>query len=198
MESRSNTYYKVRKTTMEMLTDRKYQVKNDDLNLPYSDFVDRLLENQIDIIAKKENGDTVYVHYFLESKTFGKKDLVQFKEKIDTTYPDANVIIVLEDKPTAQINKEMIQEEYNKYEIFLLKSLKFNITKHIKVPKHILLNEEEINEVLTKFKCTKKQLPEYNINDPIVKYYGMKPGDVCLIIRNSPMTGETHYYRHIK
>lgn len=133
MESRSNTYYKVRKTTMEMLTDRKYQVKNDDLNLPYSDFVDRLLENQIDIIAKKENGDTVYVHYFLESKTFGKKDLVQFKEKIDTTYPDANVIIVLEDKPTAQINKEMIQEEYNKYEIFLLKSLKFNITKHIKV-----------------------------------------------------------------
>jgi len=73
-----------------------------------------------------------------------------------------------------------------------------NITHHEIVSKHILLTPEEIEKVLEEYQTVRSQLPKLLVTDPVAKYYGMKAGDVCKIIRQSPMTGESYYYRIVK
>lgn len=200
--SRTKIYYQVRKTTIEMLEDRNFKVSDEDKGLPYQDFASRLDENQIDIIANHKSSDikVAYVSYILDSKTFSKKDLLTKKAFIDENFPtkDMTVIIIVQEKPTPQIAKELQNDEFKSYEIFLTKNLMFNITHHEIVPRHIILTEEESKKVLEDYQSTKSQLPKLLSTDPVAKYYGMKSGDICRIIRHSPMTGESIYYRMVK
>lgn len=71
----------------------------------------------------------------------------------------------------------------------------FNVLDHQLVPKHIVLNEKEKEEVLKKYRVTLKQLPRILSSDPVVKLIGAKSGDVVKIIRKDPILGESVYYR---
>lgn len=200
--SRSDLYFKVYETTLEMLHDRGYKLNTEDKELNYIDFSNRLEGNKINITAYKDEDELngIYVNYILNSKTFNKKDLQNLRTFIDENYPTKKmtVLIIVQDKPTPQIAKELLNDEYNLYEIFLTKMLMFNITHHQIVPKHTILNEEDSKKILDSFDATKNQLPKLLSTDPVAKYYGMKSGDICKITRNSPMTGESIYYRIVK
>lgn len=200
--SRVKIYWRVRKTTLEMLEDRGFVISDNDKNLQYEDFVNKLEENAIDIVANYRNSDVkmAYVSFVLEGKSFSKKDLVNLKSMIDEEYStkDMTIIVIVQDKPTPQIAKELLNDEYKNYEVFLMKNLMFNITHHEIVPRHVLLSEEEAEKVMDIFQAKKVQLPRLLTTDPVAKYYGMKVGDVCKIIRQSPMTGESFYYRVLK
>jgi DNA-directed RNA polymerase I, II, and III subunit RPABC1 len=200
--SRTDLYFKVYGTTLEMLHDRGYKIKEEDKELNYVNFSNRLEGNKINITAYKDESELngIYVNYILNSKTFNKKDLQNLRTFIDENYPTKKitVLIIVQDKPTPQIAKELLNDEYNLYEIFLTKMLMFNITHHHIVPKHTILNEEDSKKILNSFDATKNQLPKLLSTDPVAKYYGMKSGDICKITRNSPMTGESIYYRIVK
>ena len=200
--SRTKLYFRVRQTTIEMLVDRGYTISLEDRSLPYEQFSSRLEENAIDLEATHSKSDVkmAYVAFILDTKSFSKKDLVNLKIMIDEKYAtkEMTVIIVVQDKPTPQIAKELLNEEYKGYEVFLMKNLIFNITHHDLVPKHVILTEEEGKRILEEFQTTKSQLPKLLSTDPVAKYYGMKSGDICKIFRQSPMTGESIYYRLVK
>ena len=70
-----------------------------------------------------------------------------------------------------------------------------NILKHILVPHHAVLTEEEKKELLEKYNISEKQLPKILSKDPVVKALGAKPGDVIKIIRENPFAGKSVYYR---
>lgn len=198
---RTKIYFRVRKTTMEMLEDRGYEVSTEDKNMNYEDFTNRLEENAIQLVAIHRTNPVkmAYVAFILDAKSFSKKDLVALKTHMDEKYPTNEMtVIIVQDKQTPQITKELLNDEYKLYEIFSMKNLMFNITHHEIVPRHIILNQEEIEEMLKIFKTTRAQLPKLLTTDPVAKYYGMKAGDVCKIIRQSPMTGESYYYRILK
>lgn len=73
---------------------------------------------------------------------------------------------------------------------------KIDILKHELVPPHIILSEEEKEEVMKKYKVKNlKQFPRILSSDPVVKALGGKPGDLIKIIRKSKTAGETIYYR---
>jgi DNA-directed RNA polymerase subunit H len=71
----------------------------------------------------------------------------------------------------------------------------FNILKHVLVPEHSVLSEEEKKKLLEKYNISEKQLPKILANDPVVRKLGAKVGDVIKIIRKSPVAGECVYYR---
>jgi len=73
--------------------------------------------------------------------------------------------------------------------------LKVDISKHILVPKHEILSEEEVKKLLEKYNITKSQLPKILASDPMVKKIGAKVGDVIKITRKSPTAGESIFYR---
>ena len=72
---------------------------------------------------------------------------------------------------------------------------KFDITKHVLVPKHIKLNQEEINELLQKYNVSLRQLPRISVKDPMSKLLEAKIGDVIKIIRKSPTASQSEFYR---
>ena len=67
--------------------------------------------------------------------------------------------------------------------------------KHVLVPSHRILSEKEKEELLKEKNIKLHQLPKILINDPAIKELKPKVGDVVEIIRKSPTSGETKYYR---
>lgn len=73
-----------------------------------------------------------------------------------------------------------------------------DISKHIYVPKHIKLKENEVSDLLKRYNLSAKQLPKILINDKAVKELNPKVGDIIKIIRKSPTAKESVFYRVVK
>lgn len=192
--------YKVRQTLLEMIEDRGFIVQDIE-KITFEQFVIKYDNKNLDIYIKNEEKDkNFYIHFHNESKNFSKNDLKNIMQKIFTTYGEEsiNLILLLKDKENSAISKELSKDIYKNVEIFLKRNMIFNVTKHIYVPKHILLNKEEELELLEKYNTTKSKLPKLSKTDPIAKYYGMKNDQICKIIRKSPEVGEYIYYRLVR
>ena len=72
-----------------------------------------------------------------------------------------------------------------------------DILKHVLVPTHVLLNEDEKRKVLEEYHIKPYQLPYIRASDPVAKALGAKKGDVVKIIRKSPTAGESIAYRYV-
>jgi DNA-directed RNA polymerase subunit H (RpoH/RPB5) len=56
--------------------------------------------------------------------------------------------------------------------------------------------EKEVKEIMKKYNILEKtQFPEISRFDPVAKIIGLRPGNVCHIIRPSKTAIETNYYR---
>lgn len=66
---------------------------------------------------------------------------------------------------------------------------------HVLIPKHELMSEEEVEELLKKYNVTKDKLPKIYESDPAIAELNAKPGDVIKITRKSPTAGIAFYYR---
>ncbi|MEM3607505.1 MAG: DNA-directed RNA polymerase subunit H [Candidatus Bathyarchaeia archaeon] len=73
----------------------------------------------------------------------------------------------------------------------------YNVLNHVLVPRHVLLTEEEAEELLKKYHVKPYQLPYINVYDPAAKAIGARPGDIIKIIRRSPTAGEATAYRYV-
>lgn len=193
--------FKIRKTVIEMLEDRKYIIPKSEF-IDFDEFCIKYTSKNIDIFidSGSEELGKVYVYFHNENKSLTKVELKNKMNKLIEQYEDDNLklIILLKEKGIGSILKEVNKEEYKNVEIFLNKNMIFNITHHQLVPKHIILNNEEIKELLEKYSTTLNKLPKLLRTDPIAKYYGMKPNQVCKIMRKSPEVGDYPYYRLVK
>lgn len=186
-------YFNARKVILEMLKDRNLKLNKDyDFN---EDTFRVLLKNKnLDIIATNEkNNIKTYVKF-----TYGilKSNLIkEYIENIRTNFLDNNetneIIIILDNIPNNLI-------KLKNCEYININNIQINITKHILVPQHKLVTDEELQTILTKYQITKNKLPLILSSDPIVKYYNFKSGDVCKIIRNSPTSLNHIFYRLVK
>jgi DNA-directed RNA polymerase subunit H (RpoH/RPB5) len=83
-------------------------------------------------------------------------------------------------------------------EIFWYKQLTFNVSKHNLVPKHELLHPDEHRRIKRDYLLNSpNQLPTILNTDPVAKYYGMYPGDICRIIRHNENIGTSIFYRQV-
>ena len=69
------------------------------------------------------------------------------------------------------------------------------IKNHVLVPKHELLDAKAKDAVLKKYGVELNQLPIILKDDPAIKTFGVKPGDVIEITRESVTSGMSIYYR---
>jgi DNA-directed RNA polymerase subunit H (RpoH/RPB5) len=183
-----------------MITDRGYIVPDSE-KITFEQFIIKYNNKNVDIYINDEyKNKKIYIHFHNEQKSFGKKDLLNITQEIITKYSDEhiNIILLLREKENSAVSKELTKESFKNVEIFLKKNMIFNITHHVFVPKHFVLTYDEEKEVLEKYNTTKGKLPKLSKTDPIAKYYGMVPDQVCKIIRKSPEVGEYIYYRLVR
>ena len=187
--------FKVRKTLLEMLEDRKYKISDEIKNLNLQHFMAKYENDDIDIVL-----DNIYVKFFEEPKSFAKNDLKNIhKDIIEEHGNSINILIIIKDKIASAVNNELSKDIYYNTEIFTHNQLIFNITKNYLVPKHILLTEDEKQEVYKKYNMKNNdKFQQILVSDPIAKYYAMKVGDLCKIIRSSPSSGIGISYRAVR
>jgi len=75
----------------------------------------------------------------------------------------------------------------------MLKSL----SEHHLVPKHEILSSDETQKLFSQFGIDVDKLPQISQEDPMSQELGAKVGDIIRITRNSPVAGETLYYRRV-
>lgn len=72
-----------------------------------------------------------------------------------------------------------------------------NIFQHELVPKHVILDKKDAEEVLAKYHVKPHQFPYIKVSDPACQMIGAKLGDVIKIVRHSSTAGEAVIYRYV-
>lgn len=191
-------WFNVRKTLLEMVADRGINVPDAVSMVTFEQFSIQYDVNNLDIFIN-DSMKNVYIHFNAGSDDakFGKSSLVDIYKRVVSTYKDENIniILILKQKENSTVSKELEKKQYENVEIFLKKNMIFNITHHFLVPQHIVLNDEEANAIIEKYHTDKMEFPKILRSDPIARYYAMKSGQMCKIIRRSPEVGESVSYR---
>jgi DNA-directed RNA polymerase subunit H len=73
----------------------------------------------------------------------------------------------------------------------------FDLFEHKLVPKHEILPQKEVEQLLAEYRVQPYQLPQIKASDPSVKAIDAKPGDVLRVIRKSPTAGIHVAYRYV-
>jgi DNA-directed RNA polymerase I, II, and III subunit RPABC1 len=193
--------YNARNTAIEMLKDRGYTVPIEIECNRITDFRPMYSKKQYDI--EVDNPTKCYVKFILHTKVRPNniRDLVsQIRDTSDTTENkdiNDNIIIVIKNKPNSTLKK--LTKEFKGIQIFWIKLLVINITKHKLNPTFIKITEPEIEDLLTKLKLqSRQQLPLMLKDDPISLYFNFSSGNVCKVVSKSITNGEYVSYRCIK
>jgi len=193
--------YKVWKTLNEMMEDRGYE-KNKNANMNKEEFIQEFSKqaklNGVFIKIDPNNPDNVFRTYYeynpdpkLNMDTI--KNLVEFMKSFNKINSG---ILISAGKLTQQAKLRIMEiNTHIPVETFSIGELVVNITKHVLVPKHILLKPEEKDQLLKRYRIKPSQLPKIFITDPVAKYLGLKRGDVVKIVRFSETAGKYITYR---
>jgi len=151
-------------------------------------------------VTKRKN--KIYIRYYL-GKTIRPSNL---QEMIDDLFnleeilkKDDTLFIIIKD----EINETLTNELKHIWEsdgIFIvienIKRLQFNILDHELVPKHTIVSESEVVNVMKKYNITDKiQFPDISRFDPVARAIGLRPSQLCHIVRPSKTAIEADYYR---
>ncbi len=71
----------------------------------------------------------------------------------------------------------------------------FKPLEHKLVPKHEILNESDVKNILSEYNIEKEQIPKIRVSDPAAVAIKAKVGDVVRIIRDSQTAGRAVFYR---
>ena len=147
-------------TVKEMLDSRGYGIEN---------------KTEEDIVIGEKKDDKLIVFFATKTK-FNIEQLKYYIAEMNE-YNLKHCIIVYPDQITSGAKKGIEDVEHIDVEIelFSLKELQYNLTKHRLVPQHILLNKEEGNEIRRKYG---HDVPVILKSDPVCRYYNYKKGDI--------------------
>ncbi len=116
----------------------------------------------------------------------------------DTVLTDKDTLIIItkqEIKTMNQVSNQLFLQ--GRFIVLLsLDRLQFNILNHQYVPRHTILSDDEVGEMMKKYNVMEKsQLPDISRYDTVALAIGMRPGEVCSIDRPSKSAISSLYYR---
>ncbi|CAI8596007.1 unnamed protein product [Vicia faba] len=192
-------YFECRRTLMEMLHDRGYNVSESDLTLTLPDFRSRFGQypkpETLGVIASHRSNPSNKVQVmFGGTNEIKKKTLMEIYSQIVDKENLSRLILIVQSKMTAYARKDLEICQY-KVEIIKLSDLVVNVTKHVLQPKYEILTADEKQELLKKHKVEEKQLPLMLRTDAIASYFGLEKGQVVKISHTGEMFNSLVTYR---
>ncbi|XP_058105628.1 DNA-directed RNA polymerase V subunit 5A-like [Magnolia sinica] len=195
----SHRYYLARRTVLEMLRDRGYTISDSDISLTLPEF--RSIHGQRPDLERLRISTTLISNPSKKILViFCGTDVVKLgivRGILSQVSHDnlSRMILVLQNKMTAQARQATKELFPYKVELFQITDLLMNITKHVLKPKHEILTPEEKQKLLSKYNVEEKQLPRILEADAVATYYGLEPGQVVKVTYDSEVTGLHVTYR---
>ncbi|VDN92788.1 unnamed protein product [Brugia pahangi] len=190
---------------LQMCHDRGYLVTQEELDQTLENFKETFGDkpserhpsrNELTVLVAHNDDptDQMFV-FFPEDSKIGIKTIKAICQQMQEQAITRAIIVVQTGMtPSA---KQAIADMAPKYtlEQFLEAELMVNITEHELVPEHVVMTNEEKNELLGRYKLKDTQLPRIQQSDPVARYFGLRRGQVVKIIRPSETAGRYITYR---
>ena len=197
--------FKSRKILLDILQHTQQYNTDEYNNFSINEVNAMYAHNQLDMLLEKvEEGKKrkTYVSYYL-GKTIKPANIL---EMIDDLYnleeiltPEDTLMIITKDdmnETMTNLLKHIYEKDKTLIIIQSIKHLQFNILENVLVPPHRVLTNVELEEIILKYNITDDaQFPDISRFDPVAKVIGIRPGQVCEIIRPSKTAIEGKYYR---
>ena len=203
-----STVFTSRNIILDLMGKQGYNIE-DYANFSISEVNSMKQNNQLDMLLEKKEEDPVtkrknkiYVRYYL-GKTIRPANL---QEMIDDLFnleeilkKEDTLFIIIKD----EINETLTNELKHIWEtdgIFIvienIKRLQFNVLDNNLQPKFAIVPESEVVNIMKKYNITDKiQFPDISRFDPVSRAIGLRPGQLCHIVRPSKTAIEADYYR---
>jgi len=196
-----------RTTILEMLELRGYDISSISNNLLITNETD---QDKLAIKVKNEDANEItHVYYNISNTRTNHKKLSSKVESIMKTIneenkrknTEINIIFIVLDLITPSVREviKILNKKYNIYmQVFPIKQLMFNVTKHRIVPKHIRIKKlANVKDFLQSLHIdTLEKLPKILSSDPVAMFIGLRPGELCKVIRPSQSAGIHNVYRY--
>lgn len=195
--------YKSRVVILKQLEKQGYTTTD------YSEFsvneIDTMYSNkQLDMLVTNEtNGTKAYVKYYLDAKQIRPQNLDEIIEDlflVDSILTKEDTLFVIIDGEPNDTITARIEYLYNTNGTFVvihsLTRLQFNVLEHRLVPPVRILSEAETTQLMTTLNIKdKSQFPEIGRFDPQSLAIALRPGQVCVVERDSATALKYNYYR---
>ena len=198
-----------RRTVFQMLRDRGYAITQAQLSEPLAlfrvEFNPLIGQSRETLLILAQSGadstQRIFV-FFRDAKANNEREMgVGGIRKYFERMREANVkraIIVTQHGATSWVKRaqaDLLEDDFV-VEIFTEQELLFNVTEHSLVPKHVVLTDTEKAALIAKYRIAQPtQLPCLQRADPVARYYGLLPGQVVKIVRDSETAGRYVSYR---
>ncbi len=200
--------YKSRKNILELMDKQGYNI-SDYSNFSITEVNSMKQNNQLDMLLEKNTEDPIskrknkiYISYYLTKmiRPANIQEMIDDLFNLDEVLTKSDTLfIIIKDDVNETIISEL-KQIWEKDGIFIvienIKRLQFNILKHSLVPEHIIMSDEEVEEIMKKYNIVNKyDFPDISRFDPVARVIGLRPGDICKIIRPSKTSITSNYYR---
>jgi DNA-directed RNA polymerase subunit H len=221
IEQTTNLIFRSRKFVLDMLEQRGCDITDmrnytadtiTSMFKSYSSSKDLSTPGSLDILVKDKHNRNIFVKYNIERfRQTNKLDKLIEEIYTDTlSKGDALVFInlgrILLQKPskTTTASKQNTVESYCNslysrkgyyVQVFGLDNFLFNPTDNIYVPVHKILTRDETLKILKQYSIQAQHLARIRREDPVAKWMGMRPHEVCEIKRLNKTSIESIIYR---
>ena len=195
------TVYNSRNNIIDILEKRGFNVSE------YNEFsindISLMINNkQLDLLLTDENNNKIFVKYYL-GKSLRPNNITDLVEDLfnleEVLNKNDELLIISKDDINDSIKSILVHlwdSNQTYVNIISINRLQFNILNHTFVPEHIILTTEEKNDIYKKYNITEdSKLPEISRFDPVSCLIGLRPNQLCRIIRPSKTAITSNYYR---
>lgn len=201
--------YKSRRVILDLISKQGYYTA-DYGGFSISEINTMTVNKQLDMLFERNVQDSsgevvttkLYLKYYLE-KALRPNNLQEIIDDLftveDVLTKNDTLFIVVKDNVNETLMNALIHI-WETEQIFVLivplERLQFNILEHTLVPPHRVLTEAEKIAVMSKYNIKNdNEFPEITRFDPVAQAIGIRPGQVCEIIRPSKTSVSSMYYR---
>jgi DNA-directed RNA polymerase subunit H (RpoH/RPB5) len=137
---------------------------------------------------------------FSEKARVSDKDLQSTIEYSEKNGHNNGIVIVSDSRPSAavlsRLRRYVASPEHPLVQIFELRHLQFDISQHRRVPKHRIIQADELEAVLKEFHASgPQQFPKIDSQDAMAKWIGARPGNVIEVLGLCESSGNNRRYR---
>ena len=198
-----------RKILLELMEKQGYNV-NDYANFSINEVNSMKQNNQLDMLLEtNENKVTpenpkkkIYIRYYL-AKTLRPQNIQEMVDDlfyVEEILTKQDTLFIVTNDDANETLTNLLKHIFEHDGIFIviqsLKRLQFNILKHVLVPPHRILSKSEEIVIKERYNIMDTtQLPELSRFDPVAQSIGIRPGEICEIIRPSKTAISAYYYR---